>query len=219
MGHRQGRWSRGRTYGRDEAHLRSERREFGEHVRQTRLRPRLAGRDDQLDGTRKALPKPAKRLTRQPPQPRARRGVTDAAGDSQAEAGWVAVGRQNHCDHMQMQAVRATPATKNQIKLGFALQAATAIQFASRLGPPRVGPSGHSGDGRVGGHTHLDVETVRRRRPLARRRLSTARPFLVAMRARKPCVRTREILLGFPRPFFISSSSLIAPSRRASGRS
>lgn len=33
-------------------------------------------------------------------------------------------------------------------------------------------------------------------RPFERRRLSTLRPFLVAMRARKPCVRLRRSLLG-----------------------
>jgi hypothetical protein len=33
-------------------------------------------------------------------------------------------------------------------------------------------------------------------RPLARRRASTARPFLVAIRARNPCVRARRTLLG-----------------------
>lgn len=33
-------------------------------------------------------------------------------------------------------------------------------------------------------------------RPLARRRLRTRRPAFVAMRARKPCVRARLILLG-----------------------
>ena len=33
-------------------------------------------------------------------------------------------------------------------------------------------------------------------RPLARRRLRTSRPAFVAMRARKPCVRARLILLG-----------------------
>ena len=37
---------------------------------------------------------------------------------------------------------------------------------------------------------------VRRARPLARRRFRTRRPALVAMRARKPCVRARLILLG-----------------------
>jgi len=34
-------------------------------------------------------------------------------------------------------------------------------------------------------------------RPLARRRLSTSRPALVAMRARKPCVRARLMRLGW----------------------
>ena len=38
---------------------------------------------------------------------------------------------------------------------------------------------------------------IRRLRPLARRRARTLRPSAVAMRARKPCVRTRLILLGW----------------------
>jgi len=37
---------------------------------------------------------------------------------------------------------------------------------------------------------------VNRARPFARRRLRTRRPAFVAMRARKPCVRARLILLG-----------------------
>lgn len=39
-------------------------------------------------------------------------------------------------------------------------------------------------------------ETVRRFRPLARRRLSTIRPFLVRIRTRKPWVRRRRRRLG-----------------------
>ena len=42
----------------------------------------------------------------------------------------------------------------------------------------------------------LPVYGVNRARPLARRRLMTRRPALVAMRARKPWVRARLILLG-----------------------
>ena len=38
---------------------------------------------------------------------------------------------------------------------------------------------------------------VSRARPLARRRFRTRRPALVAIRARKPCVRARLILLGW----------------------
>ena len=47
-------------------------------------------------------------------------------------------------------------------------------------------------------------QTVKRWRPLARRRLRILRPFLVAIRARKPCVRLREILLGWNVLFDIS---------------
>lgn len=40
-------------------------------------------------------------------------------------------------------------------------------------------------------------QALRRARPLARRRASSWRPFLVAMRARNPCVRARFKLLGW----------------------
>jgi hypothetical protein len=43
---------------------------------------------------------------------------------------------------------------------------------------------------------HLDDETLRRLRPLARRRLSTIRPFFVCIRTRNPWVRRRRRRLG-----------------------
>jgi hypothetical protein len=49
-----------------------------------------------------------------------------------------------------------------------------------------------------------DEETVRRLRPLARRRLRTRRPFFVLMRTRKPCVRRRRRRLGWNVRFMIS---------------
>ena len=46
-------------------------------------------------------------------------------------------------------------------------------------------------------HRYLEgVETARRLRPFARRRLSTARPAFVFIRARKPWTRLRRIRLG-----------------------
>ena len=42
-----------------------------------------------------------------------------------------------------------------------------------------------------------EEETVRRLRPLARRRFRTCRPFLVAMRTRNPCVRLRRRRFGW----------------------
>src|SRR5690606_2581450 len=49
---------------------------------------------------------------------------------------------------------------------------------------------------RVGGRWQRS-ETVRRWRPLARRRARTRRPAAVAMRARKPCVLARLRRLGW----------------------
>ena len=41
-----------------------------------------------------------------------------------------------------------------------------------------------------------EIWAASRRRPFARRRLSTARPALVFIRSRKPCLRRRLIRLG-----------------------
>ena len=43
---------------------------------------------------------------------------------------------------------------------------------------------------------YLSALTVSLARPLARRRASTARPFLVSIRLRNPCVFARRLLFG-----------------------
>lgn len=55
----------------------------------------------------------------------------------------------------------------------------------------------------LGGCMHItdyrllqESETVNRLRPLARRRLSTSRPFFVDIRWRKPCLLKRFVKLG-----------------------
>jgi hypothetical protein len=58
------------------------------------------------------------------------------------------------------------------------------------------------GPGKRGGHDRAPIdqassETVSRLRPLARRRLSTSRPFLVSIRTRKPWVFARRRVLGW----------------------
>jgi hypothetical protein len=63
------------------------------------------------------------------------------------------------------------------------------VETAAReLASPQLNAS--AGGGR-------EPQTVRRLRPFARRRAKTRRPERVAMRARKPCVRWRRILLGW----------------------
>ncbi len=46
-------------------------------------------------------------------------------------------------------------------------------------------------------------ETVRRLRPLARRRFRTSRPFFVLMRTKKPCVRLRRRRFGWNVRFMV----------------
>ena len=53
-----------------------------------------------------------------------------------------------------------------------------------------------SGELRPAAQFHRDDVTASRLRPFARRRFSTVRPFLVAMRTRNPCVRRRRRRLG-----------------------
>jgi len=70
------------------------------------------------------------------------------------------------------------------------------------VGPPadalvRLESLGHAGFLRRRRPVRRDAyETVRRLRPLARRRFRTRRPFLVLMRSRKPCVLRRRLRLG-----------------------
>lgn len=63
---------------------------------------------------------------------------------------------------------------------------------------------------------------VSRVRPLARRRLRMARPAFVAMRARKPCVRARLILLGWNVRFIADLPdclrSGLSPARKRAGK-
>jgi hypothetical protein len=59
-----------------------------------------------------------------------------------------------------------------------------------------------------------ELETVSRLRPLARRRLSTSRPFLVAIRVRKPCVFLRWRRLGWKVRFMISDPCTAKTLRR-----
>ncbi len=86
---------------------------------------------------------------------------------------------------------------RNQAPVG----AGSLVVHLAKVGPPldslpgtqRRSPGGRPTE--VPGVIHSD-DTVRRFRPLARRRLSTRRPFLVFIRTRKPCVRRRRRLLG-----------------------
>ena len=62
--------------------------------------------------------------------------------------------------------------------------------------------------GRLGAQSY-SLLTVRRFRPLARRRLSTRRPFFVLMRTRNPCVRLRCLVFGWNvrLPFMVLADS------------
>lgn len=74
------------------------------------------------------------------------------------------------------------------------------------LGQPQgPGKTRRSGSGML-------LQGVRRARPLARRAFSTRRPFLVAMRARKPWVRLRFRTLGWNVLFM--TVSVVEPRRR-----
>ena len=74
---------------------------------------------------------------------------------------------------------------------------------ADAPGPVKT-PGQHDGEAVNLDRPRAYDETVRRLRPLARRRLRTSRPFFVLMRTRKPCVRLRRRRLGWNVRFMMS---------------
>ncbi len=216
------RWRKGR--GRQSSWLRSaeqaqflaEEQQFLNNIAQLRIRPRLAGADHQIKRPLQAGPQGPKRFPRQPPQPGARGGVTDGLGHCEADARLDIRAALQARDQAQVAALGTPAALKHQVKRGLVLQPTATTQQPTGVRQD-ARRSRNVRRGRRRRRDHF-VETVMRRRPLARRRLSTARPFLVAMRARKPWVRRREILLGLPRPFFTIRSSVQGLSRRVPWR-
>ena len=91
------------------------------------------------------------------------------------------------------------PGQKQQLLLaGFMVGRAEYLPIIGGAQQPLTGPecSSHSNDRELGGLNRKVAYAARRLRPLARRRAITARPLLVAMRLRKPCVRLRLRTLG-----------------------
>lgn len=60
------------------------------------------------------------------------------------------------------------------------------------------------------------LQGIRRARPLARRELRTFRPFLVALRARKPWVRARLMRLGWKVRFMLGAPGVSSSGTRLS---
>ena len=193
--------------------LLTEQQELVQHVREARFWPRLSCADHEIEGTLQPWTQRAKSFSRQPSQacPRGRR--TGALGDREAKP-WLAVAVSHRAgNHAEVMPLGAPSALKHPIKVRLVPEPTVTPKRARRRKRLGVGRTGVNRCGRQHRRDHF-VETDRRRRPFVRRRANTARPFLVAMRARKPCVRRREILLGLPRPFFTLRSSVHGLARR-----
>jgi len=106
-----------------------------------------------------------------------------AAGDGHAEARAAAVVQMREHGEVLVDAPGGT--AENACKIGAGSKAGFAVEPAAA--GASVGPGG----------TAVGSQGVRRARPFARRRFSTCRPALVAMRARKPWARFFLILLGW----------------------
>jgi len=98
--------------------------------------------------------------------------------------------------------IRAGFASEHEHRHEAAVPLRAVLVDVLEVGPPadalvRLESLGHAGFLRHRRLARRDAyETVRRLRPLARRRFRTRRPFLVLMRSRKPCVLRRRLRLG-----------------------
>ncbi len=207
---------RGRQGGRlrsgDQAQFLAEEQQFLNDIGQLRIGPRLPRADHQVDRALQGGPERPERFTRQAPQARPGRRMTGALGDGQTQTR-LSVGIPNQTrDQVEMAALGPPPALKYRVEVELVLQPVVATKRPVRCRCFAIRRREIRRNRRRQRRDHF-VETDMRRRPLARRRFSTARPFLVAMRARKPWVRRRETLLGLPRPFFTLRSSVHGLSR------
>lgn len=143
-----------------------------------------SGNDDQIEGRMDEVVVFSEELTNLPPDAIALWRIPDlaAGGDSQTRGS----GGEGSCENDEARpGLSPTP-----ILQGNEIRALPNVQsFGKPLVPNRLEVVAHPGC--FGG-----IETVRRLRPLARRRAKMARPAAVAMRLRKPCLRKRLRLLG-----------------------
>lgn len=115
-------------------------------------------------------------------------GLADQAADAVTAHGAArGLRRDRKADSRPAQIVRARSHGEE-----FACPAPAARVYGIEIGLPAQAPLRWKGETRLPSR----VYGISFRRPLARRRLITRRPPLVAMRARKPCVRLRRTLLG-----------------------
>ncbi len=128
----------------------------------------LAGHDDNVKAWRQEVCLLAEELPHDPFSTIADGSAATFAADGQPQAPRPDIISLKHDDH---------PPRRHE---------ATAVRIASgKIRPPPETKTG------------WETQTARRLRPLARRRLMTARPFLVRIRTRKPWVRFRRVVLGW----------------------
>ena len=114
-------------------------------------------------------------LAKAPPDPIARDGLADRAGKGKADPRPVGLGF----------------ADEERREQGTGVLRAGIVNPAKILGAQQTDTFRKTSDG-----NYLSELTVSFLRPRARRRASTARPFFVSMRERKPCVLARRRLFG-----------------------
>lgn len=140
-----------------------------------------AGDDDHIAGGAEIMLVEAEDLAQTPADAIADDGLADLAGDSHAKArGGALLLVAGEEKNNQQGSASTAPLLEDTIKL-FA-------RSQPMVGRERETP--------VQGFDQRS-ETVRRWRPLARRRARTLRPLLVAMRARNPCFLARRRLFGW----------------------
>lgn len=158
--------------------------ELVDDISGTKARRARPGNDQHIERRRQLDAMAAEEFAHQTADTVARRRATDLAAGRDAEARWRMLSVTD--DHDEVRKGLTPPLALQRQEL---VSLAQAEPRREALRPIRARRAQF---GCLGG-----IETVNRLRPLARRRLMTACPPGVLIRARNPCVRLRRLLLGW----------------------
>src|SRR5690606_2333124 len=167
---------------------------LGLETAEGRVEDRPAGNDDDVVPWRRRVA--AEQLANEPPRPVPFNRDSELARGRDAQPGRFVVAPIEREDYQEA-ALMLPAALVDQLELAALADGLVSAKPLIVHDQPAAAPQNRASRRACGpGMRRQFEETVRRLRPLARRRLSTRRPFFVDIRTRNPCVRRRRRLFG-----------------------